>query len=61
LAKVYDDRFLTGYASSFHEWHYAFCPVVIEEHDYRFIERLQMKQRLPFSEDSQVIGEGGFG
>ena len=39
----------------------SFCPVIIEEHERSFVQRIKSDQRLPFTEDSRFVGIGGFG
>ena len=53
--------FLRRSAHLFSQMQYAFIPVIIEEHDTRYIQQLRSKERLPFIEDSLEIGSGGFG
>ena len=44
---------------SFHQ--HAFKPVVIEEHNARFIQKISTEHRLPFICEPELLGSGGYG
>ena len=48
-----------GPAVSFNQ--HAFKPVVIEEHNERYIQGISPKLRLPFIEEPEFLGKGGYG
>ena len=50
----------------FHKWQYAFCPVVIEEHEWSqspnyHIQTVDPERRLPFKGDECGLGVGASG
>ena len=54
--------FLQGaHSDLFYEQQYAFIPVVIEEHESSHVQMVESNRRLPFIEDSNEIGWGGYG
>ena len=48
-----------GPTISFHQ--HAFKPVVIEEHNRRYIQGVSPERRLPFTEEPEPMGKGGYG
>lgn len=56
-----DLAFLAGSKDLFSFHQHAFKPVVIEEHNERHIQEISEEHRLPFTEEPELVGNGGYG
>ena len=56
-----DLSFLGDFRPTFSFHQYAFTPIVIEEHNERYIQAISPQLRLPFIEEPELMGIGGYG
>ncbi len=56
-----DLGFLGTSGQVFSSYQHAFKPVVIEEHNERHIQEIPTENRLPFIDEPEFMGIGGYG
>lgn len=56
-----DLEFLGNFGPTFSFHQHAFTPVIIEEHNGKYIQGVEPELRLPFTEEPEPMGNGGYG